>query len=433
MPLRTSSVGLDLTPEQQFELLARGTEEILPEGGLLERLRLRAREGKPLRVKQGFDPTAPDLHLGHCVGLRKLRQFQDLGHQIVLIVGDYTGMVGDPSGLSKTRPRLAETEVEAQRAYVPRTVLPRARSVARAAPASRRGPPQRRVVFAHVVRRRHAPRVKYTLARLLERDDFAKRFAARQPISIHELFYPLMQGYDSVAIRADVELGGDGAEVQPARGPRAAGGARAAAAGHLHSAAAHRPRRRAADEQDLGNYIGVTDTPSDMYGKVHEPARSRDGFVLAARDGRVAEELREIAAALADPSINPMTIKKRLARRIVGMYHGARRGREGRARLRGAVLGVACPMTFPSSRATRSEGDASGAEGSDGRGRRRGDRDSESRSAARRLIDQKAMRVDGGIVEALGPIHRPRFRARDQGRPPDAPVPAQCGLNLTGR
>jgi tyrosyl-tRNA synthetase len=196
-----------MTPEEQHDILARGTEEILPEGGLLERLRLCARDGRPLRVKQGFDPTAPDIHLGHTVGLRKLRQFQELGHQVVLIVGDYTGMVGDPSGLSRTRPQLTEQQVEANaRTYLDQfyRVLERAPSPPRLpVEVHRNGEWFSRMSFMEVLRLAS----QYTLARMLERDDFAKRFTAQQPISLHELFYPLMQGYDSVAIRADVEHG----------------------------------------------------------------------------------------------------------------------------------------------------------------------------------------------------------------------------------
>ena len=168
-----------------------------------------AREGRPLRVKQGFDPTAPDIHLGHTVGLRKLRQFQDLGHQVVLIVGDYTGMVGDPSGRSKTRPAARrEAEVEANAAHLSRAVLPRARP--RPAPprlpveVHRNGEWFSRMSFmdVHASWRRSTPWRACSSATTSR-----KRFAAQQPIGIHELLYPLMQGYDSVAIRADVELG----------------------------------------------------------------------------------------------------------------------------------------------------------------------------------------------------------------------------------
>ncbi|HEY6867787.1 MAG TPA: tyrosine--tRNA ligase, partial [Candidatus Eisenbacteria bacterium] len=194
-----------LTPEAQAVLLELGTEEILPRGELLARLRQCASERRPLRVKQGFDPTAPDIHHGHTVGLRKLRQFQDLGHQVVLIVGDYTGRVGDPSGRSKTRPQLSEREIEDNAA----TYLDQFYRVLDRAPAPPRLPVEvhrngewfSRMSFVEVM----GLASEYTVARLLERDDFAKRYAAHQPISLLELLYPVLQGYDSVAVRADVE------------------------------------------------------------------------------------------------------------------------------------------------------------------------------------------------------------------------------------
>ena len=197
-----------MNPEQQAERLAHGTVEILPEGELLERLHRCQKESRPLRVKQGFDPTAPDIHLGHTVGLRKLRQFQELGHQVVLIIGDYTGRVGDPSGRSQTRPELTEAELEANAA----TYLDQFYRILERNPAPPRLPVDvhrngewfSRMNFVDIMKLAS----QYTVARVLERDDFAKRMAAQHPIGLHELFYPIMQGYDSVAIRADIELGG---------------------------------------------------------------------------------------------------------------------------------------------------------------------------------------------------------------------------------
>src|SRR5438034_9866856 len=196
-----------MNPEQQLAILSRGTEEILPAGALLERLRLCAREGRPLRVKQGFDPTAPDIHLGHTVGLRKLRAFQDLGHQVVLIVGDYTAMVGDPSGVSKTRPQLGAAEVQANaRTYLEqfyRVLDPEPQPPRLPVEEHRNGDWFSRMAFIDILRLM----AQSTVARMLERDDFARRYAAQQPLGIHELLYPLMVAYDSVAIRADLELG----------------------------------------------------------------------------------------------------------------------------------------------------------------------------------------------------------------------------------
>lgn len=313
---------MSLTPERQLEILEQGAEEILPHGALLERLRACAREGRPLRVKQGFDPTAPDIHLGHTVGLRKLRQFQELGHQVVLIVGDYTGLVGDPSGRSKTRPRLSTEALEANA----RTYLEQFFRVLEREPA----PPQRpvevhrngdwfsRMSFAEVMQLAS----EYTVARVLERDDFSKRFRDSQPISLHELFYPLMQGYDSVAIRADVELGGTEQKFN-----LMVGRALQETHGQAPQVVLTLPILPGLDGQQrmsksLGNYIGVLDAPSDMFGKV----MSLPDRVLALYWRLVAaatpEEVRAIEAELADPATNPSVVKKRLGRRLVSLYHG---------------------------------------------------------------------------------------------------------------
>ncbi|MEO6462878.1 MAG: tyrosine--tRNA ligase, partial [Candidatus Eisenbacteria bacterium] len=188
--------------ERQLSVLLRGVDELLPLDDFRRKLLRSIRDGRPLRVKQGFDPTAPDIHLGHAVGLRKLREFQDLGHQVVVIVGDYTGMVGDPSGRSKTRPQLTEAEVEANaRTYLDQffRIVDRAKTE-----VHKNGEWFAPMRFVDVLRLA----AQSTVARLLERDDFAKRWQASQPISVHELLYPLMQGHDSVEIRSDIELGG---------------------------------------------------------------------------------------------------------------------------------------------------------------------------------------------------------------------------------
>jgi tyrosyl-tRNA synthetase len=312
-----------MTPEQQFQVLSRGIEEALPEGALLERLREAHALSRPLRVKQGFDPTAPDIHLGHTVGLRKLRQFQDLGHRVVLIVGDYTGMVGDPSGRSKTRPQLSHAEVEANAT----TYLEQFFKVLEREPASPRLPVEIHrngewfadMGFSDVL----ALLGRFTISQLLERDDFAKRFQAEQPIGLHELLYPVMQGYDSVAIRADIELGATeqkfnllvGRELQ-----------------RMHDQPPQvvltLPVLPGLDgvqrmSKSLGNYIGVTDPPGDMFGKVMSlPDLAMGPFwrlVAGCDDG----ELAGIERDLADPAVHPMELKKRLGVRIVGLYHGA--------------------------------------------------------------------------------------------------------------
>lgn len=312
-----------LTPEEQAARLAEGTEEILPQGELLARLGQCAKEKRPLRVKQGFDPTAPDIHLGHAVGLRKLRQFQDLGHQVVLIVGDYTGRVGDPSGRSKTRPQLSEDEIERNATtYLEQfyRVLERAPKPPRlAVEVHRNGQWFSRMSFMEVMRLAS----EYTVAQLLERDDFAKRYAAGHPIGVHELMYPLMQGYDSVAIRSDLELGGTDQKFN-----LLVGRTLQEVSGQPPQIVMTVPLLPGLDgvqrmSKSLGNYIGVTDVPGDMFGKVMSLPDTAMALYWRLVTDAADDERAAIGRELADTSVNPMSIKKRLAGRIVTMYHGA--------------------------------------------------------------------------------------------------------------
>ena len=312
-----------MNEEQQFSILSRGTEEILPRDALLERLRLCAREARPMRVKQGFDPTAPDIHLGHTVGLRKLREFQDLGHQVVLIVGDYTGMVGDPSGLNKTRPQLSAADVEANaRTYLEqfyRVLDPKPRPPRLPVEVHRNGEWFAPMAFTDVL----ALASQYTVARLLERDDFAKRMAAGHAIGVHELLYPLMQGYDSVAIRADLEMGGTeqkfnllvGRTLQELHGQRP-------------QIVMTLPLLPGLDgvqrmSKSLGNYVGVTDPPAEMFGKIMSLPDGVMALYWRLVTDADAAELAGIERELVDAQVNPMSVKKRLGARIVTMYHGA--------------------------------------------------------------------------------------------------------------
>jgi len=312
-----------MNPEQQLAILSRGTEEILPAGALLERLRLCAREGRPLRVKQGFDPTAPDIHLGHTVGLRKLRAFQDLGHQVVLIVGDYTAMVGDPSGVSKTRPQLGAAEVQANaRTYLEqfyRVLDPEPQPPRLPVEVHRNGDWFSRMAFIDILRLM----AQSTVARMLERDDFAKRYAAQQPLGIHELLYPLMVAYDSVAIRADLELGATEQKFNLLMGRTLQ-----ETHGQLPQIILTLPVLPGLDgvqrmSKSLRNYIGVSDPPGEMFGKVMSlPDGLMETYWRLVTDADAAE-LEQVKRELADAAINPMTIKKRLGQRLVRMYHGA--------------------------------------------------------------------------------------------------------------
>ena len=390
-----------LTPEQQHEILASGTEEILPAGGLLERLREAARDQRPLRVKQGFDPTAPDIHLGHTVGLRKLRQFQELGHQVILIVGDYTGMVGDPSGRSRTRPQLTEQEVEAHA----RTYLEQFFQVLERDPAPPRLPVEVRrngewfapMRFMDVLRLAS----RYTVSQLLERDDFSKRFEAGQPISVHELLYPLMQGHDSVEIRADVELGATEQKFNLIVGRE------------LQRLATQPPQvvmtlpvlpgldgiQRMS--KSLGNYIGVTDPAVEMFGKVMSlPDAVMPLYWRLVTDAPPAE-VAGIERELADPNMNPMIVKKRLGERIARMYHGAEAAVRARESFEAQFSRGEVPEDLAEFDHSQVVAASAGVE-------RPGVIEllvaggiAASKSAARRLVQQGAVSLDGEKVSSL--------------------------------
>jgi len=300
--------------EQQLDIIRRGVVHggIVTEEELARKLERALAEGHPLRVKLGVDPTAPDIHLGHTVVLRKLRQFQDLGHTAVLIIGDYTAMVGDPSGRSKTRPQLTYADVEANaKTYIDQVsgTLRRDRLE-----VVRNGDWFRKMTFLEVLRLAS----KMTVARMLERDDFAKRYAEGIPISLHEFLYCLMQGQDSVEVRADVELGGTdqtfnllvGRNLQRDAGLEP----------QICITTPILPGLDGAEKmsKSLGNHIGITDPPSGangMFGKVMSipDTLMRDYFVLL-----TSLPLEEVEALLAS---HPREAKARLAREIVAFYH----------------------------------------------------------------------------------------------------------------
>ena len=302
--------------ERQLAVIRSGVEELIPEAELVQKLERSLATKTPLRVKQGFDPTAPDIHLGHTIGLRKLRQFQELGHQVVLIVGDFTALVGDPSGRSQTRPALTDEEVQANA----QTYLEQFAMVVDAKRTEVRwnGEWLRKLTFLDVLRLAS----RMTLARILERDDFEKRHKAGEPISVHELLYPLIVAYDSVVIRADVEIGATeqkynlltGRDIQSAYGVEP-------------QVILTLPVLEGTDgvrrmSKSLGNYIGVAEPPKEIYGKVMSlPDALIERYFRLVTDAPPAE-LDEMARALKTPETNPMVWKKALAKRIVGMYHG---------------------------------------------------------------------------------------------------------------
>jgi tyrosyl-tRNA synthetase len=309
-------------PDDLPALLA-GPAEVVPADGLREKLEL----GRPLRVKLGVDPTAPAVTLGWAVVLRKLRQFQDAGHTVVLIIGDFTARVGDPSGKSETRPRLSKEQVDG---YADKLldqfwlILDRDRT------ELRRNAEWLEALDIEGVLRLTAA---YTVARMLERDDFADRHAEGRPISILEFLYPLLQGYDSVAVAADIELGGNdqlfnllvGRDLQREFGQEP-------------QVALTVPLLVGTDgvqkmSQSLGNYVAITDAPDDMFGKL---LRVPDELIPTYRRLTLdffgaRDEWARVEAALADGTTDPWTEKRRMAREIVDLYHGAGAGERAEA------------------------------------------------------------------------------------------------------
>lgn len=300
---------------RQFEILARGTAELLPLDEFRLKLARSIRDRVPLRIKQGFDPTSPDIHVGHAVGLRKLKEFQDLGHQIVLIVGDYTALVGDPSGQSATRPQLFHDEIMANaETYKDQffKVLDRSRTE-----VVENGDWFRKLEFADVMQLAS----KYTVARILERDDFSKRWQAQTPISVHELLYPLMQGYDSVAIKADLELGATEQTFN-----LLAGRTIQEAYGQEPQCILTMPILVGTDgvkkmSKSLGNYIGVTEPPREMFGKVMSIPDECIYHYFELTTEHTASELAEIKGRLESDRVNPMDLKRELGIELVDKYH----------------------------------------------------------------------------------------------------------------
>jgi len=305
-----------LTLDKQLETIKRGAVEIVPENELVDKLKRSIESGRPLTIKLGLDPTAPDIHLGHTVVLQKMRQFQDLSHQVVLILGDFTARIGDPTGKSETRKQLTEEQVLANARTYERQIfkiLDRERT--RVVFNSHWLAP---LTFAQVIELA----AKYTVARMLERDDFAKRFKECLPISIHEFFYPLVQGYDSVALKADVELGGTDQRFNLLMGRTLQ-----KEYGQEPQVALMMPILEGLDgvhkmSKSLGNYIGVDDPPREMYGKTMSLSDELMIRYFELVTAAPFEEIRAIETGLKSGAMHPRDVKMRLAREIVTQYHG---------------------------------------------------------------------------------------------------------------
>ena len=304
--------------EQMLEL-RRGAQEILPEAELLKKLG----RGVPLRIKAGFDPTAPDLHLGHTVLINKLRQFQQLGHEVTFLIGDFTGLIGDPTGKSATRPRLTPEEVAAN-AQTYQTQIFKILDPAKTTIAFN-STWMNALGTAGLI----ALAAQYTVARMLERDDFAKRYKGGQPIAIHEFLYPLVQGYDSVALRSDVELGGTDQKFN-----LLVGRTLQEAHGQEPQVVLTMPLLEGLDgvnkmSKSLGNYIGIAEPAEDMFGKlmsISDTLMWRYFDLLSFRSTAEIAALREAVAA----GRNPRDVKFELGVEIVSRFHGAGAGEAAR-------------------------------------------------------------------------------------------------------
>ncbi|MFQ3549893.1 MAG: tyrosine--tRNA ligase [Armatimonadota bacterium] len=303
--------------DEQFNEIKRGTIEIIPEAELKEKLKKSIETGKPLKIKLGLDPTAPDIHLGNAVVLRKMRKFQDFGHEVIIIIGDFTASIGDPSGKSITRPQLTDDEIQKNA----KTYYDQYCQIL--------DPDKTKVVFnsewlgkltfADIIKISS----KVTVARIIERDDFSNRLAEGKPISMHELMYPLCQAYDSVVLESDVEVGGTdqkfnilmGRDLQTQYGLPAQVGLFTPILTGLDGVQKM--------SKSLGNYVGVTESPNDMFGKLMSISDDLMPTYFELCTDVPMEEVAQITEDLKNGKAHPMDIKKRLAREIVTIYHSS--------------------------------------------------------------------------------------------------------------
>jgi tyrosyl-tRNA synthetase len=310
---------------EQFDVIKRGAVEIISEDDLLKKLDHALSSGKPLRVKAGFDPTAPDIHLGHTVLLNKMRQFQELGHEVIFLIGDFTGMIGDPTGKSETRKHLTKEEVienaKTYRQQIYKILDPKRTRIVFNSEWMSKMTAEDMIQLA----------AKHTVARMLEREDFKKRYTAEMPISIHEFLYPLIQGYDSVMLKADVELGGTdqkfnllvGRELQRAYGQEP-------------QSLVLMPLLEGLDgvnkmSKSLGNYIGITEPGREIFGKVMSVSDELMFRYFELVSSVSLSELERIKKDIASGTLHPMEAKKRLAVELVDRFCGVSEGANARA------------------------------------------------------------------------------------------------------
>ena len=302
---------MSLSTSEKLEILKRGVEEIIPEKGLEKKLN----KNKPLIIKAGFDPTAPDLHLGHTVLINKLKQFQDLGHQIVFLIGDFTGMIGDPSGVSETRPILTVEQLKKNSETYQEQIFKILDK--KKTKIEFNSTWFKKMTSAELINLSS----KMTVARMLERDDFSKRYKGNKPISIHEFIYPLVQGYDSFELKSDVELGGTdqkfnllvGRDIQKSFGME-------------EQIIMTLPILEGTDgvkkmSKSLNNYIGLKESPNDMFGKIMSISDDLMWRYFDLLSFKSSVEIKELKKKT-EQGLNPMEAKKMLSAEIVTRFHG---------------------------------------------------------------------------------------------------------------
>ncbi len=370
--------------DEQLEILMKGCDQVVPEEELVAKLKRSCETGEPLIVKEGFDPTAPDLHLGHTVSIRKLKQFQDLGHTVIFLIGDFTGLIGDPSGLSEQRPRMSSEEVlanaETYKSQIFKILDPDKTVIDF---NSRWSLPMSSEQVLELAS-------KYTVARLLERDDFSTRYKNGQPISILEFLYPLFQGYDSVALKADVELGGTdqlfnllvGREIQREYGLEP-------------QVVMTLPLLVGTDgtekmSKTLGNYVGIFDPPEEMYGKTMSIPDEQIYPWFELCTDVISDELAVIRTQLDERNVNPRDLKARLAREIVTLYHDAEAAEAAEGHFRAVIVEKDLPEEMPEVAISGPTWIVELLEAN---------KLVSSRGEARRLIDQGAVSIDGERID----------------------------------
>lgn len=337
---------------RQLEIVRTGTVDLLPEEELAGRIQKALDDNRPLRVKFGADPSAPDLHLGHTVPIRKLRQFQDLGHQVVFIIGDFTAMIGDPTGKSETRPPLSREQVETNAAtYFEQVYLLLDREKTEVV---RNSEWLGRLTLTETI----ALAARYTVARMLERDDFSKRFHGERPIYIHEFLYPLVQAYDSVEIRSDVEVGGSdqrfnfllAREIQRDMG-------------QTPQCVLTMPLLVGTDGQkkmskSLGNYIGITEAPEEIFGKTMSTPDELMGIYLRLVLGYAEAAAQGFEGDLAAGRLHPRDLKARIAREVVQAFHGPEGAAQAEAHFNRLFREREAPEAMPEAALRVPEGEA---------------------------------------------------------------------------